>query len=251
MRRELLVNGLPVTAEFADEDVAGTLVPLLRHIAQADAERRERAAAARTVVLLAAPPGSGKSTHVALLEELAREVDGAVPLCPAGMDGFHYPNAYLEAHHLGGDADAPTLRSVKGAPETFDARALADKLGETRRSRGAVLWPAYSRVAHDVVPDALEVTGDVVLVEGNYLLLDEPLWRDLRALADLTVFLAADEGMLRERLVSRKVAGGMARPDAEAFYEASDGPNVRRVLAGSLPADVTLSLSPDGRLRLM
>lgn len=241
MRRELTVNGLPVTASFADEDVEGALLPLLRDIARSDAARRAcDDGSGRTVVLLAAPPGSGKSTLVALLEGLSREA-GLVPLCSAGMDGFHFPNAYLDAHGL---------RSVKGAPETFDVAALTKKLAETRRAAGTVLWPSYSRVAHDVVPDSLAVTGEVVLVEGNYLLLDEPRWRDLRRWADLTVFLRADEGLLRERLVARKVAGGMARPDAEAFYEASDGPNVRRVLARSLPADVTLALSADGRLRL-
>ena len=43
----------------------------------------------------------------------------------------------------------------------------------------------------------------------------------------------------------------MARADAEAFYEASDGPNVRRVLAGSLPANLTLEAIADGRLRFL
>lgn len=164
MRRELTVNGLPVTASFADEDVEGVLLPLLRDIARADATRRARDdGSGRTVVLLAAPPGSGKSTLAALLEGLSREA-GLVPLCSAGMDGFHFPNAYLDAHGL---------RSVKGAPETFDVAALTKKLAETRRAAGTVLWPSYSRVSHDVVPDSLAVTGEVVLVEGNYLLLDE------------------------------------------------------------------------------
>ena len=244
MRRELRVNGLPVAAEFADTDVDGVLTSLLRRIAAVRVERARDVgtpAPARTVVFLAAPPGAGKSTLAALLEELSREVEGAVPLRSVGMDGFHFCNAYL---------DARGLRSVKGAPETFDVRALAEKIAETRRSTGTVLWPAYSRVAHDVVPDAIEVTGEVVLVEGNYLLLDKPCWRDLHFFAGLTVFLRAREGLLHERIVARKVAGGMSREDAEAFYEVSDGPNVRRVLAGTLPADEMLSLSADGRLRL-
>lgn len=252
MRRELTVNGLPVTAEFDDKDVAGAIAPLLRAIARADAARRARAdGPARTVALLAAPPGSGKSTLATLLEGFSRELEGCAPLSAVGMDGFHFPNSYLDAHHLGDDPARPALRSVKGAPETFDVCGLATKLNETRRSAGAVPWPAYSRVTHDVVADAIEVTGEVVLVEGNYLLLDEPIWRDLRTSADLTVFLAADEGLLRGRLVGRKVAGGMSREDAEAFYLASDEPNVRRVLAGSLPADMTLRLDADGRLTLV
>lgn len=251
MRRKVMVNELPVTAEYHDEDVAEALVPLLRAVADADAARRRRGDAARTIVLLAAPPGSGKSTLAALLEGLAPEVPGAVALCAVGMDGLHYPNAYLDAHHLGGGASRPLLRAVKGAPETFDVESLAEMIERTRRSSGAIRWPGYSRRLHDVRPDALEVTGEVVLVEGNYLLLDEPRWRDLSNFADLTVFLRADEGMLRSRLVGRKVAGGMARADAEAFYESSDAPNVRRVLRESLPADLTLEIAADGHLRLL
>lgn len=266
MRRELVVNGFPVVAEFADKDVEEALVPLLRSIAHADEKRKAHAgceqcvngaidavapAVARTIVLLAAPPGSGKSTLAALLQELSREFDGCVPIEAVGMDGFHFPNVYLDTHHLGDAPTAPTLRSVKGAPETFDVSALASKLEETRRLTGAVLWPAYSRTTHDVVADALAVTGEIVLVEGNYLLLDEPAWRDLRAWADLAVFLGADEELLHRRLVERKVTGGMLRADAEAFYAASDGPNVKRVLAGSLPADITLHLDARGHLTVV
>lgn len=251
MHRDLLVNGLPVSVALSDEEVSGVLLPLLRRIVDVRGSReRNSDGSVRTVVFLAAPPGAGKSTLAALLGELSRDVPGSVPLCPVGMDGFHFPNAYLDSHHVGDDPSLPRLRSVKGAPETFDVRALGEKIEETRRSPGAVRWPAYSRLEHDVVPDSLVVEGDVVLVEGNYLLLDEPCWRDLRSLADLTVFLHADEGLLHERLVARKVAGGMSRAVAESFFRASDGPNVRRVLDHSLPADVALEVTDTGRLLL-
>lgn len=148
VRRELVVNGFPVAAEFADKDVEEVLVPLLRSIARADEKRKAywgyeqrdnstidaaAPAAARTIVLLAAPPGSGKSTLAALLQELSRELDGCTPTEAVGMDGFHFPNVYLDTHHLGDDLAAPTLRSIKGAPETFDVSALVSKLEETRR----------------------------------------------------------------------------------------------------------------------
>ena len=203
--------------------------------------------AGRTVVLLAAPPGTGKTTLALFLERLAATVPGMPRVQALGMDGFHYPNAYLDVHEVVEDGERKTLRSRKGAPFTFDVEALATAVADLKVARPH-LWPAYSRELHDVVPDAVEIAGEIALVEGNYLLLDELVWRDLAALADCTVFLSAEADMLRERLVSRKVAGGMDYAAARAWYEASDGRNVRAVLGAHVPADIELSLSPDGSI---
>lgn len=51
------------------------------------------------------------------------------------------------------------------------------------------------------------------------------------------------------RLVGRKLAGGLSQADAEAFYERTDGPNVRRVLDGSRSADFMLEMTVDGAYR--
>ncbi|MGN1250229.1 MAG: nucleoside/nucleotide kinase family protein, partial [Candidatus Spyradocola sp.] len=71
MRRELDVNGVKVTAEFAPEDVERVLVPLL-----AELTRRRRGMSGRLIAFLAAPPGAGKSTLAAYLEQLSRERPG-------------------------------------------------------------------------------------------------------------------------------------------------------------------------------
>ena len=252
---ELEVNGQTVAAEYRDADVERVLLPLLDHIARVHAARLREAgragrAAGRTVVFIAAPPGAGKSTLVAMLEHLAGE-DSVLPRMQAvGMDGFHFPNAYLDSHvTVLPDGTEVSLRAIKGAPETFDVQALVAKVRETRAATEPVCWAAYSRVAHDVVPDAVTVDAPVVLVEGNYLLLDEEPWRALADLADDTVFIDADPAMLRERLVARKVRGGLSRAEAEAFFEQSDGRNVARVRVGSRPAGVRLQIEASGRLR--
>ncbi|EPC0610094.1 TPA: nucleoside/nucleotide kinase family protein, partial [Shigella sonnei] len=54
-----------------------------------------------------------------------------------------------------------------------------------------------------------------------------------------------------ERLVGRKLAGGVSLADAEAFYDRTDGPNVRRVLEESLPANLTLMMTATGEYRLV
>ena len=98
------------------------------------------------------------------------------------------------------------------------------------------MWPFYDRRLHDVQMDAIEVNTPIVLLEGNYLLLDAPKWRDLKC--DYSVFITADEEFLRKRLVERKSRGGASLQEAEAFYERCDGPNVRLCLENSLPADL-------------
>lgn len=207
-------------------------------------------AAARTIVFLAAPPGAGKSTLAAVLERLAQSQPGMPRAQAVGMDGFHHTNMYLDRHKLDcPDGKPVSLRSIKGAPETFDVEGFAHALHETRVSSDPVQWPAYSRVAHDVVADGPIVSAPIVIVEGNYLLLDEGPWRDLAELCDLSIFVEADEAMLRERLVARKVRGGLSRTEAERFFEQSDGKNVRRVLAHRRPADITMTLDSSGRMR--
>ncbi len=230
----LLINDQEVRASYAREDVEGLFFPLLRELT----ELREEACGSgrRVVAFLVAPPGAGKSTLASFLQVLPDKREGLDALQALGMDGFHRPNAWLDARHVGDDPAAPTLRSVKGAPQTFDVEALAKALAHLREG-GTLHWPVYSRRTHDVSADGPLVEGDVVLVEGNYLLLDEPGWRGLRELCDVSVMLEEDAEVLHRRLVARKVAGGSTPEEAEAHYQRSDRRNVELVLGHSLPAD--------------
>ena len=240
MDAQLKVNGFDVRASYDDKTVSQLFVPLLHRLT-----RLQKARGGRLVAFLAAPPGAGKSTLAAFLELLSAQTPGATPLQAVGMDGFHYPNAYLDAHAFEEDGHTVGMRSRKGAPQTFDVDGLRAALLDARRPDPQP-WPAYSRVLHDVVPASLPLGKKILLVEGNYLLLDQGRWTGLASLADYTVFLRAPEPLLRKRLVARKVAGGMSDADAIAWYEASDGRNVKTVLAHHSPADLEIELRPDG-----
>ncbi len=184
-----------------------------------------RAGAGRCIVGLAGPPGAGKST----VAEGAARLTGArvVP-----MDGFHYDNAVL---------DARGLRERKGAPETFDADGFLN-LMRRLRAGGPVAIPAFDRAA-DLARAGAEVIGPderLLIVEGNYLLLDAPVWRELRPLFDLTVFLEVPEAELERRLVKRWLDHGLAPEAARLRAMGNDIPNARTVLAQSARADLTL-----------
>ena len=80
-----------------------------------------------------------------------------------------------------------------------------------------------------------------ILIEGNYLLLDEDPWRALAARFDLTVMLAVGEEELTRRLTARWLHYGKTPAAAADWIASNDLPNIRRVLQGSRPADISLA----------
>lgn len=185
---------------------------------------------ARTLVAVAGPPASGKST---LAADLVARLNGDGPkaaLVP--MDGFHLDNAVLGARGL---------LHRKGAPETFDAagfRSLVARL----RDRAEVVVPRFDRARDLAIAGAEVVDADceVVVVEGNYLLFAEPPWDGLAPLWDLRIFLDLPERELRARLIRRWRDHGLTEGEAVARAEANDLANARRILAARLGADLTL-----------
>lgn len=230
------INGIEYSVSYSDALVDGTLIPLLRHLSQLHTEK-----GSRVIVMLAAPPGTGKSTLVSFLEYLAKSVIPDKRVQSVGMDGFHLRQEYLLTHTVEVNGEAIPMARIKGAPITFDLDALTRKIREV--SEGNICrWPHYDRQLHDPVDDAITITADIVLIEGNYLLLDMDGWRELSRYADYTIVLTADEDMLRERLIGRKMKTGMTREDAEHFVAFSDMPNVRLCLDKTMKADLELGV---------
>lgn len=233
------VNGLPQEVRFSKGAIQKIFKPFLLKLSELR-EVTDR----KVVAFIAAPPGVGKTTLVQFLEKLSRDDIEITPVRALGMDGFHFPSDYLKANKITKDGQEILLNDIKGAPETFDVDTLQTKLREVRQE--GTNWNAYDRMLHDVVHDVLSVEDDIILLEGNYLLLKDPRWTNIRVLADYTVFIKAHPAMLKERLISRKVQGGLSREDAEKFYYASDGKNVETVLKNSAAANETWMLQENG-----
>ena len=239
------INGIKVSARYSERAVNEIFVPLLEKLTA-----MQRAAGRRILVMLAAPPGAGKSTLVSFLEKLSRERPGLCPVQAVGMDGFHRRQEYLLTHSTVRDGREIRMVEIKGAPVTFDLEKLASSVRKVKNGE-ACGWPVYDRLLHNPVEDAVTVDGDIVLLEGNYLLLDEAGWRDLSAYADYTVSVSAGEALLRERLISRKRLTGVAEDAAVRFVDFSDMPNVRLCLEKSRPADLRLQVGEDGDYRII
>jgi fructokinase len=184
----------------------------------------------RLRVAVAGPPGAGKSTLAAALVDRLNRDRPVAALVP--MDGFHLDNAIL---------DARGLRARKGAPETFDALGVL-RLVERLGGDPEVVIPGFDRV-RDIAIAGAAIVGPacrIAVVEGNYLLLDEAPWRDLRPLWDLSVMLSPPVEVLRTRLIDRWLTHGHDPAAAEARAMGNDIPNALRVIGGSLPADIVL-----------
>ena len=236
---EMTITGLTQQVRYNEDTVKNLFLPFLRELSalQGTVERR-------IVVFLAAPPATGKSTLAQFLEHLSKEDPMLTNIRAVGMDGFHYPNDYLESHYTLIDGESVPMKSIKGAPETFDVDGLQAKLRAVRRAE--TKWPVYDRRIHDVRPNVETVDADIILVEGNWLLLKDSRWTDIRILADYSVFIEASPELLKARLIERKIQGGLSPEEAAAFYEASDRRNVERTLKDSGAADEVWIMQEDG-----
>ena len=239
------INGLPVRAVFPETNIQGIYVPLLEQLSALQKKLRRR-----ILVFLAAPPGSGKSTMAAFLRELSLATPGITPVTVIGMDGFHRRQEYLLEHTTMRDGKEIRLVDIKGAPITFDLSLL--KAAISRVAAGEVCeWPIYDRLLHNPVYSGQKVSGDIVVLEGNYLLLEEKGWCDLRQYADYTVKITVAPEMLRGRLIARKTASGMPHDKAEHFVEFSDLRNAELCLRHTAKADLELELLPDASYRIL
>lgn len=181
----------------------------------------------RFIAALAGPPAAGKST---LAAELAALIGTGAKVVP--MDGFHYDDAVLIARGA---------RDRKGAPDTFDAQGFFHLLRRLK-TESEVAIPLFDR-ALEISRAGADIVGPqdkILIVEGNYLLLNETPWPQALPLYDLTIWIDVDESALITRLMQRWASYGKTEAEARAWIEGNDLPNIRRVVKGSGGADVVI-----------
>ncbi|MFQ5622698.1 MAG: nucleoside/nucleotide kinase family protein [Paracoccaceae bacterium] len=189
---------------------------------------------ARVLVALAGAPCSGKSTTADSLRALIEERQpGTAAILP--MDGYHLDDTLLKARGM---------RARKGSPGTFDVGGLAAMLCRLRRNEeDEIFVPVFdrdieiARGAARAVPRACRI----VLVEGNYLLLDRDPWRALRRHFDISVTVHAPMAEILRRMDQRWISFGLSAADRSARIRENDLPNAETVMTGSVPAEFVVS----------
>jgi pantothenate kinase len=188
--------------------------------------------AGRRIVGIAGEPGAGKSHLAAALVEAVGGRAAVVPL-----DGFHLADSELVRQGL---------LERKGAPETFDAWGYAALLARLRgRPPHPVYAPGFERVLEQPLAAAVAVAPEVELVvtEGNYLLLDRPEWRAARAQLDEVWFVQVDRRLRLERLVARHETFGKTPDEARRWVDQVDEPNALLIASTRHRADVLVDVT--------
>lgn len=232
------VNSFEVRAEYYKRDIYKIFIPLVRRL-----DGMGKNAGRRIIVYLAGPCGAGKTTLSLLLESLTPANTGSSAQS-VGIDGFHYNLEYLNSHYICRGGKKLLMREAKGSAETYDFDKLYGKIAALKS--GDTYFPYYSRITHDVVEEATFVNAQIIIIEGNWLLLDEPRWRDLIQFCDYSIFINAARETLIDRLIERKIMGGLGAGEAKKFVMRSDAENIERIVSRKLKCDMELKMNKDG-----
>nr|WP_281167598.1 uridine kinase [Ahrensia kielensis] len=184
----------------------------------------------RLIIAVAGPPAAGKSTLAErLVDDLNSTERGRAALVP--MDGFHLDNAQL---------DKMGLRHRKGAPETFDAVGFVKLVSQISEKQSEIYYPTFDRTVDAVIPEAqaLSLETQIVVIEGNYLLINEQPWSNVIPFLDLTIFVRPNLETLKERLIERWREHGFGENAALDKAMGNDIPNALYVLEKSKAADL-------------
>ena len=175
----------------------------------------------RALLGLVGPPGSGKSTLAAALQAEFSDVAQVVP-----MDGFHLANVELE--RLG-------RRARKGAPDTFDSAGYVALLRRllAQGDDEIVYAPEFRREIEEPIANAIPVFArtQLVITEGNYLLLEDGPWAEVKGLLDEIWYVDVADTLRVDRLTQRHEQFGRSAEEAAAWVASTDEPNARLIEA--------------------
>ncbi|KAK4382698.1 putative protein YggC [Sesamum angolense] len=92
------------------------------------------------------------------------------------------------------------------------------------------------------VGDPVEMTSlhKVVIVEGNYLLLDEDIWRDISSIFDEKWFIDVDIETAMQRVLRRHVSTGKPPDVAKWRKIIMTGPNAELIIESKKKADLII-----------
>lgn len=208
----------------------------------------------RLLVGVAGPPGSGKSTIAAQVVKAINQktsagvFSGRAETVP--LDGFHYTRQFLDS--LPNREEAYVRR---GSPWTFDVDAilafiktLAASAEWPEAKRPTILAPSFDHAVKDPKENDIEISPDtsIVVLDGNYLLLDEDKWRDIGLCLDMKILVDVGPLVARERVALRHVAAGIepTLQRGQERFDRNDSINGDLIRSNAVSYDLLVKSSP-------
>ncbi|GAB2592742.1 nucleoside/nucleotide kinase family protein [Kribbella endophytica] len=188
----------------------------------------------RAILGITGAPAAGKSTYAERL--VAELIADGLKIALVPMDGYHLAQSALEA--LG-------LAEVKGAPHTFDAAGFVALIRRLKQREGTVWAPRFDRQLEDSIAASIGVGPeiDLIVTEGNYLLLDQEPWTTGRELIDEVWYIELSEEVRHARLEARHRHFGRSPEEAHKRTYGSDERNAELIASTRTGADAVLHLS--------
>lgn len=195
---------------------------------------------------------TGKTTlATAVSAKLQKRVEEADPSAgltslALSMDGFHYTRKELSAM-----PDPEHAHARRGAAFTFNAEKFRDLIVNLSKPPSEVITaPTFDHAVKDPKEDDTRIPASarIIIIEGNYLALDEPVWREAAALLNEIWFVEVDFEVARKRLRERHVRAGIARNLEEGDKRAleNDLVNGKEIVEKRLPLAEIIQSREDG-----
>ena len=237
----VVVNGLDVHAVVDDHLIDGSCCRSWSGWSTRPCRRR------RTYVFLAAPPGDGQ---VDAGRTPPRARAGTSTSTRRASTASTTRSAYLDSHHVDAGDGSP-LAHGQGCAGDLRRWPRSDDASRPRAHHD-VAWPGYDRRLHDVVRASAPVTAGAGPGRGQLAAPRRAGMGRPVGFSAYNIFIDADPALLRDRLIDRKVRGGLDRPTRPSpSTSAATGLNVDRVLTRTdrSKVDLLLHLNPDGTIR--
>ena len=189
----------------------------------------------KQIIAISGPPGAGKSylSNIILKKYNENLIDKKKHAVILPMDGYHLDNKELSE---------AGLFDKKGSEPSFNSEKFARDLYIVSQNKDIKI-PGFDRKLDKTIADQISITSEtpLVIVEGNYLLINKSPWSSCIDLYDLKIFINPGIDVLRERLIQRWLDFGFDINQAHKRANENDLINAEFVLQNSSKIDIEIN----------